>query len=84
MITPLRRNYLFSWPNLRKFTSKIVSVEAKRSEKIILNDGKSAVSADEPPTFLPSSNFLYDYKPMAIFEEKIGKPSQAKPSHLIL
>lgn len=40
----------------------IIPIENKRLQN----------SVDEAPTFLPPSDFPYDYKPMSIFEEQIG------------
>lgn len=48
---------------LRSFASQeIISVENKRLQN----------SIDGAPTFLPPSDFPYDYKPMSVFEEQIG------------
>ena len=71
MITPLlfrkhfNKSKLTQFPfKFRSFSSEIVSVEEKR--QISSKD-------TEAPTFFPTSDFPYDYKPMSIFEEEMGK-----------
>jgi hypothetical protein len=70
-MTPLLlRNRLKFPSNFRRhFTSKeIISVENKRLQNPV----------DSAPSFLPPSNFPYDYKPMSIFEEQMGTSGFSK------
>lgn len=51
--------------------STVISVEKKRLEAEI----KSAEESTAAPSFLPPADFQYNYEPMSIFEEAIGKHS---------
>lgn len=66
----LRRSFkaIFE-PSVRQFSSKnVVSVDAKRAAV-----KESQVESVKEPSLLPNSDFLYDYRPMAISEEVISK-----------
>jgi hypothetical protein len=70
-MTPLLLRNRLKFPlNFRShFTSKeIISVENKKLQNPV----------DSAPSFLPPSNFPYDYKPMSIFEEQMGTSGFSK------
>lgn len=79
MFTPLRLRRHLKFPTkFRGFSTgkqEIVSIEEKRknSENSTMTTTPTTTTTTEAPSFLPSSNFPYDYKPMTIFEEQIGK-----------
>lgn len=85
MITPLaggRRlfpNLKFNFRNQfnRNFNnnSNIISVEKKRKEFELKSNDNSNINSSESdaPSFLPPADFQYNYEPMSIFEETIGK-----------